>query len=29
MLRYNYNDRYKDFYINNNDYGYCFICEEE
>jgi hypothetical protein len=29
MLRYNYNDRYKDFYINNNDYGYCFICEED
>ena len=29
MLRYNHNDRYKDFYINNNDYGYCFICEED
>jgi len=31
MLRYNYiNDSsYKNFCINNNSYGYCFICKED
>jgi len=30
ILRYNYNDSfYKNSCIYDNDYGYCFICEED